>query len=267
LLQRQNLRQYVMVAAPFLAALAIGIGIAAWWMVSPNAEDSARNVPAIAANGAVTAASRASASTQPRSPPKAEEDPNAYFSGKVQELKDAGNWNVLVLFASEWTRKKPDNATAWKELSLGYSIMRQHRDALEAGNKAAQLAPDDPQAWRNLGQVNIDLNEPEAALKAFERAVALDELDVHSLLEVGALGTQLNQLPKARAAYERALALNPNDAEALCGMALLAQRQARGMDADAAAKQMRGADRNCRDATGSAAVAVAPQKASSAPRK
>jgi hypothetical protein len=30
----------------------------------------------------------------------------------VQQLKNEGKWNVLVLFASEWTRKDPNNAAA-----------------------------------------------------------------------------------------------------------------------------------------------------------
>ena len=57
------------------------------------------------------------------------------FSRKVSELKAAGNWNVLVLYAVEWARKAPANAEAWNELSLGYAKLRQFNDALEGGDQ------------------------------------------------------------------------------------------------------------------------------------
>ena len=138
------------------------------------------------------------------------EDHAQYFGGKIQELKDAGNWNVLVLYASEWTRKQPANATAWKELAIGYSNMRQMDDALQAATKATELAPQDPAAWRMRAQVNVSLDQPEAALQAFEKAAALDDGDLTSWVQAGNLSTQLDRLPEARHAFDKVLAANPD---------------------------------------------------------
>ena len=57
----------------------------------------------------------------------------------IQELKNAGNWNVVVLQALAWTRKEPKNAAAWNELSIGYINMRQLDDAHAAARMALNL--------------------------------------------------------------------------------------------------------------------------------
>ena len=103
------------------------------------------------------------------------------FLAKVQQLTDAGNWNVLVLHAIEWTRKEPTNASAWDLLRAGYANLHQYRDALEAATKAAQFAPADSRMWRNLGQVNMDLDDPPAAISAFDKALAASPDDATTL--------------------------------------------------------------------------------------
>ena len=141
----------------------------------------------------------------------------------VQQLKNDGKWNVLVLYASEWTRKDPNNATAWYELSVGYANLRQVDEAFDAATKAVQLSPGNPRFWRNLGHINL----------AVER------------------------LPDAEIAFDKALALNADDADALCGTALIAQRQGRPKDADAIAKRIKSLDENCRGVSdGETAVVV-----------
>ena len=141
----------------------------------------------------------------------------------VQQLKNDGKWNVLVLYASEWTRKDPNNATAWYELSVGYANLRQVEEAFDAATKAVQLSPGNPRFWRNLGHINL----------AVER------------------------LSDAEIAFDKALAVNADDADALCGTALIAQRQGRPKDADAIAKRIKSLDENCRGVSdGETAVVV-----------
>jgi tetratricopeptide (TPR) repeat protein len=143
---------------------------------------------------------------------------------RMQELKKAGNWNVFVLYASDWTRKEPKNAAAWHQLSVGYANLRQLGDALDAAKKAVQLGPEDALLWRNLGHVNLTVE----------------------------------RLPDAGIAFDRALALSPDDPDALCGAALVAQRQGRSNDADALARRVKSADGACRgvsDAASAASVA------------
>jgi len=179
------------------------------------------------------------------------------FSKKVSELKAAGNWNVLVLYAVEWVRKAPANAEAWNELGLGYAKLRQYNDALEATTKSTQLEPKNVQAWQSLGEINVALQQPAAALAAYEQAVALNGRDVTSLLQVGLMNAQLGHLPEARIAFAKVLELNPLDVDALCGAASVAQKEGRSKDADAITRQLKAADLRCREPAVAAPVVAA----------
>jgi cytochrome c-type biogenesis protein CcmH/NrfG len=129
----------------------------------------------------------------------------------VRELKIAGNWNVLVLYANEWTRKEPNNAAAWRELSVGYANLQQFNDALDAATKAVELSPEDALPWRNLGQINLTVD----------------------------------RLHEAGIAFGRALALNPDDADARCGASVVAQRQERPKDPNALTRRVGPTDGGC----------------------
>jgi tetratricopeptide (TPR) repeat protein len=176
--------------------------------------------------------------------------------GRVQALEKAGNWNLFVIHASEWTRKQPGNAEAWKQLSQGYLKLRQFGDALDAATKAVQLSPENFLMWQNLGQLNLALQRPAEALLAFQQAAALNDRDVVSLVQEGKLNTQLGRLPDARIAFAKALVVNPEDVQALCGAASIAQKEGRVKDADAMTRQALSLDGGCRDSSGSESVRV-----------
>ena len=156
----------------------------------------------------------------------------------VQRLKDADNWNDVVLQASAWTAREPENATAWNELSMGYVNTHQLDDAHAAARKAVELAPKNALFWRNLGQLSVDMDAPIEALLAFEEATHWNSKDGYSFVQAGILNTRLDHLSEAKLAFDSALALNPGDVNARCGAAFVAQRQAR---ADVKAKDV------CRD--------------------
>jgi len=179
------------------------------------------------------------------------------FVGKVRALEKEGNWNVVVLYAVEWTRKQPGNADAWKVLSQGYVQLRQPSEAQDAATKAVQLAPDDFLQWQNLGEINLALRLPAEALKAFHHAAALNDHDVVSLIQAGILNAQLGRLPEAGTAFAKALAVSPRDVEALCGATSVAQREGRVKDAQAMTREVTSLGERCRDLDGGASVRVA----------
>jgi tetratricopeptide (TPR) repeat protein len=223
--------------------------------------------PAPAVTGAVVPS--ATSGPAPRTAPEKKADANKGagmagedFARKIQEFKDAGNWNVLVLYAVEWTRKEPANPDAWKELGGGYLRMRQYDDALEATRKAVQMIPNDAQLWQNLGQINVALRQPAAALTAFEKASELNERDVTSRVQTGTLNVELGHLPQARAAFASALAINPLDIEALCGSATVARKEGRTKDAETVVRQLKSTGAECREPE---APSPAPVTATSAP--
>jgi Flp pilus assembly protein TadD len=204
------------------------------------------------------AAAKKSADTKSAAIAKAvESDRHEDFAAKIEMLKAAGNWNVIVLHAGEWIRKEPDNPQAWRDLAMGYVRLGQYRDAIDAATRVTQLAPDDAAAWQSLGQIHIALQQPVDALAAFQEAVARNDQDASSLVQLGWINTQLGRFADARLAFNRAFAVNPQDVDALCGAASLATKEGRMKDAEAFTRQVASLDTRCRDANPGQTVRVA----------
>jgi tetratricopeptide (TPR) repeat protein len=198
-------------------------------------------------------------------------NPGLELAARVASLKQAGNWNVMVLHAGEWTRKDPSNAVAWTELAFGYRKLRQLDEAFEAAKKAVALEPRSADARRILADVYAALDRPEEALAEWQKAAALDDTHAESLAEAGRLQLQLARLPDARTSFERALALDPVNTLASCGMTEVARAQGRAKDAEALAKALAAAGIACTELQKPAAPAPAEnlvqRKAPSATRR
>ena len=223
----RSVRPKVLYLAGAVAALASVVAVV-WLIASPRESESVRQpIVSAAAPSANQSASPAPLGSElplvSRSGGTDQGDPAPAFETTVQQLKNDGKWNVLVLYATEWARKEPNNAAAWYELSVGYAKLRQLEEAFDAATKAVQLSPGDSLFWRNLGHINL----------AVER------------------------LPEAGIAFDRALAVGPDDADALCGAALVAQRQGRPKDADAFTKRAKSVGGSCPEVSdGETAVVV-----------
>ena len=210
------------VASVALAALVA----VAWWLAAPREASPPQPALAVAPETNVPSP-KSLAPAQPvnvASAAASQPGVDESLEMKVQDLKKAGNWNVLVLYAAAWTRKEPGNAVAWTELSMGYAKMRQWGDALEAARKAIQLSPEDARHWRDLGQVML----------------------------------AVEHLSEARFAFDKVLGVDADDADALCGAALVAKGERRAKDVDALAARMKSIGVNCdglSEVTSTAAVA------------
>jgi cytochrome c-type biogenesis protein CcmH/NrfG len=246
-------RLYLVCAAAILVLV-----ITAVWLLARRDAGSASQKVATSVPAAVRAApgQASGAQTVGTTTPKVGETDIRSFESRLQELAQTGNWNVFVLYAVDWTRKEPGNASAWMQLSVGYSKLRQFKDAVDAASKAAQLAPGNAAAWRNLGQADLAANEAAAALVAFEQASALDGTDMSSLVQVGMLNVKLDRLPQAQVAFDKALAASPDNVEALCGATAVLQKQGRSKDAETFAKRLSALDAKCRDPGDLASVTV-----------
>ena len=251
-------RKRIALVAGVIAVLIAGVVFLLVW--PSGAPPAPATVAPKAAPVAATRANDANAADPNKGAAMSTED----FAAKIQSFKDAGNWNVLVLYAVEWTRKEPSSAQAWKELGSGYLRMKQYDDALDATRKAVQLSPDDAQLWQNLGQINVALRQPAAALSAFEKASTLNEHDVTSRAQAGELNLELGHLPAARAAFASALAINPLDVGALCGSATVARKEGRTKDVEVFVRSVKSAGLECREPE---APASPPAVAASPPAK
>ncbi len=167
------------------------------------------------------------------------------FKQKIQELNDAGNWNLLVLYSVEWTRREPANADAWNQLRDAYVKMRQYDDALGAAAKAVELAPANALYRRHFGQSYVDVDDQGNAIKAFEEAVARDPQDIESLRQIATMHMMLGQPQDAKAAFDRALAVSAGDPTTLCLRNGFAQMPPPTRDARATMKLVKAIDAKC----------------------
>jgi predicted O-linked N-acetylglucosamine transferase (SPINDLY family) len=97
-------------------------------------------------------------------------------------------------------------------------------EALDACQRAVQMAPNIPEAWNNLGALLKDLNRPAEAVTALERAISLRPTYAAALSNLGNARAQLDQAQEAEAALRRAISIDPNYAEAYTNLAHLLTR-------------------------------------------
>jgi tetratricopeptide (TPR) repeat protein len=213
---------------------------------SPAENTSVRTTPAGQPGSARAAAAAASAKSAKAPVAKAKQTATPELMRKIQDLRAAQNWNVLVFYLVEWTRVEPENPEAWDELRADYLNLKQYDDALNAAKQARDLAPKDPRMWRNLGRVQQAIDDPTAALASYGQAATLDEGDATSFREMGILNAQLGRLPEAKAAFDKALALRPDDVPALCMRPAVGQLSSAPQDAYMTAKRAREIDKHCR---------------------
>jgi len=247
-----------------VAALLVVLVVGVWLMMRGDGADgvSQPGVPAVTGRPTRPSAATRTAPPTPATVAPAVDANSASIEealpARIAKLRNVGNWNVMVLLASEWTRREPGNAQAWIQLSFGYAQLHQFGDAIEAATKATQLAQTDPAAWRNLGAVQLEADRRAEALPAFEQAATLDANDVQTLLRVGMLKAQLARLPEAKAAFDKVLAGNPDNVDAQCGLAFVARQQGLPKDADAITRNLQALGRQCQEwsAQGSVDTAV-----------
>lgn len=245
-----DLRSPRIIAIAACAVTLIGLGL--WLALRTVDQDASAStvIPESAARVAHAAVAARAQGTKPAAEPVPQ--PTAYDDGliaRIDKLKDVGNWNVLVLLATEWTRREPGNPRAWVQLSDGYLELRQLPEALDAATRATQAAPADADAWRHLARVHLALDRVEDAARDFDRIVALDGRDVQSLGRVGELNARLGRFAEAKAAFDKVLALYPDDVNAACGLAFVARQQGQARDADVIDKDLRARGRTCAEGT------------------
>jgi len=234
-------------AALGVAALLVVGGI--WFAVGDSGAPP--STVAAAAPGAKPGAGAAKGAAQPVAPvptataSEAAKSQVQELADKVKDLATAGNWNVLVLHATEWTRKAPEDPDAWLALGAGFMHLKQHYEAAEALARATTLAPQRPEAWHGLGEAKAAWGATDEAIAAYERAVAIDDRDIASIVQLGLLHAGGGDFAKAKDALDRALALNAADVEALCASAAVAQKAGRAKDAQGYAQKAKSLGAEC----------------------
>jgi tetratricopeptide (TPR) repeat protein len=128
----------------------------------------------------------------------------------LRALLEAGNLTELERRASELTALEPHNGGAWK--ALGVALALQHKDALSALQRAAELLPGDAQAHANLGGELLRVARYTDSVASLQRAVQLKPDDAETLSNLGNALRAAGQDDEALASYQAAVNISPGHA-------------------------------------------------------
>jgi len=202
--------------------------------------------PAVAARSAPANAAVKPQVQKPAVVAPAGQGARADLMKRIDDLRDAENWNVLVFYLAEWTRQEPANPEAWDQLRAIYVRLKQYDDALLAAKKALDLAPAKARLWQHLGAAYADVGDTDKALSAYEQAVTRDEDDAESLTQIAMLMARQGRVQEAKVAFDRALSVSPGYPTAVCMRSGIAPLSTAPTDAYATGKQIRAIDAQCR---------------------
>lgn len=105
-------------------------------------------------------------------------------------------------------------AAYWGNLGLLYNELRQTKKALQAYQKAVQLASGDGRLWVGLGQAHLHLGRAEAAASAFRKAGQLDPGNAAAWNGLGLALQTTGRTEEALEACRETVRLDPKHAEA-----------------------------------------------------
>ncbi|MBT8088943.1 MAG: tetratricopeptide repeat protein [Gammaproteobacteria bacterium] len=115
----------------------------------------------------------------------------------------------------------PDSAKAWARLAQVFHAHDLFTQAIEAYDKAMQLAPGDWR-WPYLAALATAKSDPQAALPLFRHAIELKPTGAAIHINFGDILIRLGEQGGAEQAYQQALSADPESSHALYGLAQLA---------------------------------------------
>jgi len=120
--------------------------------------------------------------------------------------------------------ENPNDPNAWIDLGHGYELAHRYDDALEAYDKASDVAPKSPAGPREGGMRSAKWGETKAALPRLEEAVKRGDDDPLTYHALGIVRLSLGDEDGAKKAYEAGLATPKGAQDATCvlGLATLA---------------------------------------------
>lgn len=109
----------------------------------------------------------------------------------------------------------PDISDAWQIAGLARLALSMDEAALEAFQRAADLAPGDAGNHVNLATARLRLGNPNAALESLYRAIELQEDLPEAYYNLGNTLIDVDRLTEAETAFRKAISLKPDYPEAL----------------------------------------------------
>jgi tetratricopeptide (TPR) repeat protein len=139
---------------------------------------------------------------------KDEPDEPNHYRFRAEVLRIWGKLDRATRDYQKMTKLAPDSALAYNGLAEVYLQNRDYQNALEAAQKANQLAPGDWVTYYNLGMIEDRLGQSSAVIEHLQQALAYKVKDVrHRALIHFYLARAYSRLNQSEAAQEQVQAL------------------------------------------------------------
>ncbi len=124
----------------------------------------------------------------------------------------AGDWQAAYAWLARASDALPTDAVVANNLCVAARNAKAFREAVQAGQRATQLAPARPDGWVNLANALVAIGEEPAAVEATARAVALEPDDDGVSAAHARTLERANRVDEACARFDALLAKHPHDA-------------------------------------------------------
>jgi len=113
----------------------------------------------------------------------------------------------------------PNQLFPWNNLGILFSKLDRNEDALVAFKKAIDNKPGDAVSWNGLGEVYLKLDKPEDAIRAYLKAIEFTPKYATAWCGLGDAFTLTGKSEHAFKAYQKAIALNNRSTQTIIGLA------------------------------------------------
>lgn len=141
------------------------------------------------------------------------EKPESPLLQQVQKALENQDWSAIRQLCHEQIRVNSRDPDAHRYLGQLHSLLGQPEQALQAAERATELAPEDPRTWSDLGRVHVRGQAWTQAIQSFSRSVELDPQYADGWHNLGTALKRTGDRERAFDALKRALQIDTTRAE------------------------------------------------------
>jgi len=142
-----------------------------------------------------------------------------------------GRTNEAIQAYQRAIQLAPSQMFPWNNLGILYSRLNRNEDALVAFQKAIEIRSGDAVSWNGLGDVYLKLNRSEEAVHSYLKAIEFTPCFPAAWCGLGDAYLSINKTDLAFKAYQRSFTLNRRSTHAIIGLAQVLALQ--GKDSNA----------------------------------
>ncbi len=137
------------------------------------------------------------------------------------KLIDDKKYEQAIEALNRATELAPDDYRSFRNLAFIYNLLGNYRDALVLCNKSIRLDPQGSKNFYLLGRIYENLKRYTEAVSAYNQAIKVNSTDKDAFYGLGYSYFQLEKYSEATNAFEQVIKLDPNNLDAFIHLGLI----------------------------------------------